>query len=95
LFFYSEQNKTCFFLLVTTNREYTLLAKDGDSNGVPQSKITTFNGYDQALIVNQSQFSGHLNTEFTIRMWMKHTNDGHNNNNDKEHIFCKSDQKCK
>ncbi|CAF1551747.1 unnamed protein product, partial [Adineta steineri] len=78
----------------TTNREYVLLEKDGNSNEIPQSKIMTFNGYNQALIVNQSQFSGHLNNEFTIHTWMKHTNDGNNNhNNEKEHVFCKSDEK--
>ncbi|CAF0754565.1 unnamed protein product [Adineta steineri] len=80
----------------TTNREYILLEKDGNSNEIPQSKIMTFNGYNQALIVNQSQFSGHLNNEFTIHTWMKHTNDGNNNhNNEKEHVFCKSDEKLK
>jgi hypothetical protein len=40
--------------------------------------------------VNQSEFSGHFNNEFTIRLWMKHSND---DNNEKEHIFCKSDEK--
>jgi hypothetical protein len=53
-----------------------------------------FNGINQAVIINQSTFSGHFNNEFTIRMWMKHLNDN-NNNNGKEHIFCKSDEKCK
>jgi hypothetical protein len=53
----------------------------------------TFNGLNQALVINQSEFSGHLNNEFTIRTWMKHTSDS--NNNEKEHIFCKSDGQCK
>jgi hypothetical protein len=90
-----NKNKNIFFL-ATTDREYVLLAKDGDSNDIPQSKIMTFNGYNQAVLVNQSDFSGHFNNEFVIRMWMKHTHDDKNNhNNDKEHIFCKSDEKCK
>ncbi|UJR27982.1 hypothetical protein I4U23_009240 [Adineta vaga] len=83
----------------STDREYILLEKDGHTNGIPSSKIMTFNGYNQALTVNHSQFSGHLNNEFTIQMWMKHANDGnHNNNNngnEKEHVFCKSDEKLK
>jgi hypothetical protein len=79
----------------TIDREYVLLAKDGNSNTAPQSKIMSFNGYNQAVIVNQSDFSGHFNTEFIIRMWMKHTHDDKNNNNDKEHIFCKTDEKLK
>ncbi|CAF2965080.1 unnamed protein product [Rotaria sp. Silwood2] len=78
----------------TIDREYVLLAKDDNSNEIPQSKITSFNGHNQALMVNQSEFSGHFNDEFIIRMWMKHTNDN-KNNNDKEHIFCKSDKKLK
>jgi hypothetical protein len=53
----------------------------------------SFNGLDQALIVNQSEFSGHFNNEFTIQMWMKHSNN--DNTNDKENIFCKTDEKCK
>ncbi|CAF0826469.1 unnamed protein product [Adineta ricciae] len=78
------------------DREYILLEKDSQATGMPSSKIMTFNGYNQALIVNHSQFSGHLNNEFTIQMWMKHTHDGNNNtNNEKEHIFCKSDEKLK
>ncbi|CAF0822901.1 unnamed protein product [Rotaria sp. Silwood1] len=78
----------------TINREYILLPKDDHSNEIPQTKITSFNGHNQVLIVNQTEFSGHFNDEFIIRMWMKYTNDN-KNNNDKEHIFCKSDKKLK
>ncbi|CAF4871525.1 unnamed protein product, partial [Rotaria sp. Silwood1] len=70
----------------TINREYILLPKDDHSNEIPQTKITSFNGHNQVLIVNQTEFSGHFNDEFIIRMWMKYTNDN-KNNNDKEHIF--------
>jgi hypothetical protein len=76
----------------TTKREYNLLPKNEDSNEIPPSRKTVFNGLGQAIIVNQSEFSGHFNNEFTIRMWMKHSND---NNNEKEHIFCKSDEKAR
>ena len=85
-----------YSFLASIDREYILLEKDSQATGMPPSKIMTFNGYNQALIVNHSQFSGHLNNEFTIQMWMKHTHDGNNNNNnEKEHIFCKTDEKCK
>ena len=33
-----------------------------------------------------------LNNDFIIRMWMKHSYTGYN---EKEHIFCKSDEKRK
>ncbi|CAF1423677.1 unnamed protein product [Rotaria magnacalcarata] len=78
----------------TTEREYILLPKDDKPNEIPQSRVVTFNGFSQALIVNQSEFSGHLNKELTIRMWMKHANENKNDNN-KQHIFCKSDKKSK
>ncbi|CAF4334615.1 unnamed protein product, partial [Rotaria magnacalcarata] len=44
----------------TTEREYILLPKDDKPNEIPQSRVVTFNGFSQALIVNQSEFSGHL-----------------------------------
>jgi hypothetical protein len=78
----------------TINREYILLSKDENLHDIPSSNIMLFNGINQAVIINQSTFSGHFNNEFTIRMWMKHLNDN-NNNNGKEHIFCKSDEKLK
>lgn len=77
----------------TIDRKYTLLPKDEYSNGITPTKITPFNGIDQALVINQTKFSGHFDNEFTIQMWMKHANDN-NNKNDKEHIFCKTDEKC-
>ncbi|CAF1250602.1 unnamed protein product [Rotaria sordida] len=78
----------------TIDREYILLAKSDNSNGIPPSTFIPFNGHDQAIIVNQSEFSGHFNDEFIIRMLMKHTNDN-KNTKDKQHIFCKSDKKLK
>jgi hypothetical protein len=78
------------FFLATIDREYILLSKD-ETNEVTPVKITSFNGLNQAYIVNETDFSGHFNNEFTIRMLMKHSSD----NKDKEHIFCKSDEKCK
>ena len=77
----------------TVNREYVLLPKDANGNEIPKSQIRSFDGYAQSIIVNETDFSGHFNDEFIIRMWMKHAND--DENSDKHHIFCKSDEKCK
>lgn len=70
--------------LATINRQYHLLSKD-----------ESFNGYNQAIVVNRTDFSGHFNDEFRIRMIMKHFHDKDSKSSDKEHIFCKADQKCK
>lgn len=75
-------------LEATINREYVLLPKD-QSNDLPPSRATSFNGHNEALTVNRTDFAGHFNDEFTIRMLMKHSS----NSVDKEHIFCKSDEK--
>lgn len=74
----------------TINREYVLLAKD-QSNDLPPSRAMSFNGLNEAHIVNKTDFAGHFNSEFTIRMLMRHTS----GSGDKEHIFCKSDEKRK
>lgn len=79
-----------FFSQATINREYVLLAKD-QSNDLPPSRTTLFNGLNEAHIVNETDFDGHFNSEFTIRMLMRHPS----GSGDKEHIFCKSDEKCK
>jgi hypothetical protein len=88
--------ETLIFILATIHREFVLLPKDVNANEVPKSNIMSFDGRSQSLIVKKSDFSGHLNNEFIIRVWMKHSNYGHDDtNNDKEHIFCKTDDKCK
>jgi hypothetical protein len=63
-----------------------------DYNQAPQARSMSFDGVNQAVIVQKTDFSGRLNENFIVRMWMKHTYGG---NNEKEHIFCKSDEKCK
>lgn len=50
----------------------------------------SFDGIKDASIVKTRDFSGRLNRAFTVRMWMKHGND---DDSEKEHIFCQSDQK--
>lgn len=75
--------------LATINREYVLLAKD-PLNDLPPSRAVSFNGLDEALTVNRTNFAGHFNNEFTIRMLMRHSV----KSADKEHLFCKSDEKC-
>lgn len=82
-----------FLLLATVDREYVLLPKDSNEQQIPQKQIRTFDGRGQSMIVNKTDFPGHFDEEFTIRMWMKHAND--EENNEKHHIFCKSDEKCK
>jgi hypothetical protein len=52
----------------------------------------SFDGINEASIVDKKDFSGEFNTDFIIRMWMKHSDQG---DSEKEHIFCKSDEKCK
>jgi len=52
----------------------------------------SFDGINQATIVHKKDFSGQLNNDFIIRMWMKHSDQ---EVDEKEHIFCKSDEKCK
>jgi len=52
----------------------------------------SFDGINQASVVHKKDFSGQLNNDFIIRMWMKHSYTGYD---EKEHIFCKSDEKCK
>ncbi len=81
-----------FSFQASIDREYVLIAKDVDSNQAPQSRFMSFDGINQASIVQKNKFSGQLNNDFTIRMWMKHSYQG---NDEKEHIFCKSDEKCK
>jgi hypothetical protein len=53
----------------------------------------SFDGINQASIVHKNDFSGQLNNDFIIRMWMKHSDE--EDYDEKEHIFCKSDEKCK
>jgi gentisate 1,2-dioxygenase len=77
--------------LATVNQQYVLLPQESDPKHIPRTQIRSFDGHGQSLIVNKTMFSGHFNDEFIIRMWMKHTND--DDNNDKHHIFCKSDEK--
>jgi len=77
------------------NRQYHLLSKDGNSNGLNAEKIVSFNGLNQAIVVDHKDFSGQFNNEFRIRMIMKHFHDENSNAQEKEHIFCKTDEKCK
>lgn len=80
-------------VLVPVNREYVLISKDSDSYQTsPQANWMSFDGIKDASIVKARDFSGRLNRAFTVRMWMKHAND---DDSEKEHIFCQSDQKCK
>ncbi|CAF1018548.1 unnamed protein product [Adineta steineri] len=76
----------------SVNREYVLIPKDVDYNQAPKTRSMSFDGFNQASIIPKADFSGQLNNNFTIRMWMKHSNE---ENSDKEHIFCKSDEKLK
>lgn len=80
-----------FFFLAPTDREYVLVDKDGDSTRAPQTEIMSFDGISQSVIIDKSQFSGQLKTDFTIRMWMKHADQS---DEEKENILCKSDRKC-
>lgn len=84
-----------FVCLATANRQYHLLSKDGNSNGLNAEKIVSFNGLNQAIVVNRKDFSGQFNNEFRIQMIMKHFHDENSNGQEKEHIFCKTDEKCK
>ncbi|CAF3887254.1 unnamed protein product [Rotaria sordida] len=72
------------------NREYVLIPKDIDYNQAPQSRYMSFDGINQVSIIHKTDFSGQLKNDFTIRMWMKHTDE---ENDGKEHIFCKTDEK--
>lgn len=81
-----------FLFQVSEDHEYVLIAKDEDYNHAPKSRFMSFDGINQATIVQKKDFSGQLNSDFTIRMWMKHSND---ETDEKEHIFCKSDERCK
>src|SRR5690349_2478443 len=81
-----------FSLTATINREYVLIEKDLNYNQAPQTHFMSFNGISEASIVEKKDFSGKLNNDFTIRMWMKHSNE---ESDEKEHIFCKSDEKRK
>ena len=85
-------SKVWFDCLAPIGREYILIPKDVDSNQPPKSLYTTFDGVTQGSIVEKADFSGQLNNDFTIHMWMKHSI---SDTDEKEHIFCKSDEKCK
>ena len=74
------------------NREYVLIAKEVEENQPPQSSIMSFDGINDATIVDKNDFSGEFQSNFAVRMWMKHSDQ---DDNEKEHIFCKSDEKCK
>ena len=76
---------------MTVNREYVLLPKDLNFNAAPKSEIRTFDGLTNAMVIKKTDFSGHFNDQFTIRMWMKHGDE--QENTDKHHVFCKSDEK--
>jgi hypothetical protein len=52
--------------------------------------VKSFDGINEASIVDKKDFSGEFNNDFIIRMWMKHSDQG---DSEKEHIFCKSDEK--
>lgn len=75
----------------TVDREYVLLPKDNNGEQIPQRQIQTFDGRGQSLMINKTDFDGHFNEQFIIQMWMKHNED--EENNEKHHIFCKSDEK--
>ncbi|CAF3271573.1 unnamed protein product [Rotaria socialis] len=74
------------------NREYVLTPKDVDCNQAPQSHFMSFDGLSKSLVIPKADFSGAFRNDFTIRMWMKHTDE---DSSEKEHIFCKSDEKLK
>jgi hypothetical protein len=81
-----------WFILVPVNREYVLISKDSDADQTPpQANWMSFDGIKDASIVKTRDFSGRLNRAFIVRMWMKHADD---DDSEKEHIFCQSDQKC-
>jgi len=76
----------------SANREYVLVAKDGDSSRAPDTEIMSFDGISQSVTIDKSLFSSELKNDFTIRMWMKHADQ---NDQEKENILCKSDRKLK
>ncbi|CAF1435096.1 unnamed protein product, partial [Adineta ricciae] len=56
------------------DHEYVFVPKDVDSDRAPQSIYMSFDGLNQASIVQKTEFSGQLKNTFAIRMWMKHSN---------------------
>lgn len=80
------------FFLESPYDEYVLIEKEDDDDQIPESRWTSFDGQNQGLIIPANKFSGHFQTDFIIRMWMKHKKE---NSTDKEHIFCQTDEKCK
>jgi hypothetical protein len=96
MWYVSQKYHLCFlnlfFFEAPLNREYVLIPKDIDYNEAPLSRYMSFDGDSQAIIVQKANFSGQFNKDFTIRMWMKHADD---ESDDKQHIFCKTDEKCK
>ncbi len=81
-----------FVFKAPINHEYVLIPKDIDYNQVPQSNFISFDDTNQASIVHKKDFTGQLNDDFIIQMWMKHSDQ---EVDEKEHVFCKSDEKCK
>jgi hypothetical protein len=68
------------------------MKKDLDSDSQEHSPSTFFDGPERAIIVAKSNFSGQFQSDFIVRFSMKHSGDA---TEDKEHIFCSSDEKRK
>ncbi|CAF0892158.1 unnamed protein product [Rotaria sp. Silwood1] len=77
---------------LSINRDYVLIPKDVDNNQAPQSHYMSFDDIKQPSVISKTDFSGQFKNDFTIHMWMKHADE---ENDEKEHIFCKTDEKFK
>lgn len=62
---------------------------DGGKN---LDEIFSFDDVDQPFLVAKSKFSGIFQSDFIVRMSLKRRAQ---NENEKQHIFCQSDEKCK
>lgn len=80
------------FSIAASYREYVLMPKDLDADSQEHSPSTFFDGPQQATVVSTSNFSGQFQSDFVIRVSIKHSSDV---SEEKEHIFCSSDEKRK
>ena len=75
-----------------TTKEYQLVGNAEETSRLPPSNPMLFEDESQAFVVPTANFSGQFKSDFIIRLAMKHAAD---DSDEKEHIFCQSDEKCK
>lgn len=76
-----------------TTKQYQLIGNDQDTTDqLPPTHPMLFEDETQAFLVPNANFSGKFKSDFIIRLKMKHAAD---DADEKEHIFCQSDEKLK